>query len=161
MDPDLAVVSGAILVAGAKGNQTIRDKKGIRVPLLASEVRDVTSHAIGIKAINPDTNEEYHEIIVPKSAPLRASGTKTFHPEEDEAAKVEITILEGNSEKLEECRTLQKGYELEIGNKKRKEEVNIELTLIVNTNGLIELVAKTEFGDKIHEEFKNPNIVKN
>lgn len=159
VDPDLAVVTGAILVAGAKGNQTIRDKKGVCVPLLASEVRDVTSHSIGVKAVDPDTGEEYHEILIPKGETLRATGTKAFYPSQDDAGKVELMILEGDSEDIDDCRILHEAYELKISTQKKKEEVKIEISLMVNENGIIEIVGETEFGDRIKEEFKNPNIL--
>ncbi|MBS3765236.1 Hsp70 family protein [Candidatus Bipolaricaulota bacterium] len=159
VDPDLAVITGAILVGGAKGNQVIRNKKGVRVPLLASEVRDVTSRGIGIKAVNPDTGEEYHEVLIPKGEPLEAKGSKPFYPDRDDADTVSITILEGDSEDIDDCRKLQEDYELEISTSKKKEEVKIEISLIVNKDGLIEVMAETEYGDRMREEFTNPNIL--
>ncbi|MCF7889859.1 Hsp70 family protein [Candidatus Bipolaricaulota bacterium] len=159
VDPDLAVVTGAILIAGAKGNQVIRNKNGVRVPLLASEVRDVTSHGVGIKAVDFDTGKDYPAILVPKGEPLRAVGTEKFHPFHDDADKVEITIIEGDSQDLADCRVLAEGYELEISEQKKRENVDIEIGLAVNKNGLIEIVGETPFGDKIKEEFQNPSII--
>lgn len=159
VDPDLAVVTGAILIAGAKGNQTIRDQNGVRVPLLASEVRDVTSHSIGVKAVDLDTNEEYHEILVQKGEALRAVGKQKFHPVQDNAEEVELTVIEGDSRDLDECKILQEGYKLKISTPKKRENVDIEVGLAVNKNGIIEVIAETEFGDEFKEEFKNPSII--
>jgi len=159
VDPDLAVVSGAILIAGAKGGETIRDKNGVRVPLLASEVRDVTSHGIGVKAVDPATMEEYNSILIKKGEPLRAIGQDVFHPVGDDAKYVHITIIEGDSHDLNKCKILQENYKLEISVEKKSDNVDITVEIAVNKNGLIEIIAETPFGDRIRKEFQHPSIL--
>lgn len=159
VDPDMAVVVGAALMAGAKANQVIRDESGRRISLLESDVKDVTSHALGVKAVDPDTEKEYNHVLIPAKEKLRAVGKQVFHPTKDDASLVKITILEGESEDLRECRVLQEGYELHISNPRAASHVEVEVELAVSKDGLIEIIARTEDGDEIHEEFRNPHVV--
>lgn len=159
MDPDLAVVSGAALVAGAKANRTIRDENGVRVPLLAGEIKEVVSRGLGVKAYDTDSGEFYNETLIEPGEPLRATGTQTFNPVGDDYDLVKITILEGSSKDLSECRILQEDYELKLSDPKKADLVDIEVGLAVNEDGLVEVIAETEEGDQLIEEFKNPALI--
>lgn len=158
IDPDMAVTIGAAVIAGAKGNQVIRNKDGQAIPYISSKVTDVTSHALGVKAVEEDTGQEYNQIIVDKHHPLPAAGSQIFRPTKDDAAEVEITILQGESRDLDQCRILQEGYKLGISKPRAASQVEIEVEFIVNKDGLIEIAARTDDGDQMKEEFKHPDI---
>jgi len=158
-DPDMAVVSGAALIAGAKANKTIRNENGVRVPLLAGEIKEVVSRGLGVKAYDPQTGEYYNEVLIEPGEPLRATGTEMFNPKEDDSDLVEITIVEGSNKNLEKCRILKEGYELSISNPRAANLVEIEVGLAVNKDGLVEIIAETEDGDKLKEEFHNPALI--
>lgn len=159
IDPDLAVVSGAALVAGARSNRTIRNEKGARVPLLAGEIKEVVSRGLGVKAYDPQTGEYYNEVLIEPGEPLRATGTQVFNPKEDDSDLVKIPIVEGSSKDLDECRILDEEYELNLSNPKAADLVNIEVGLAINRDGLVEIIAKTEDGDELREEFENPDLI--
>ncbi|MBS3787489.1 MAG: Hsp70 family protein [Candidatus Bipolaricaulota bacterium] len=159
IDPDLAVVSGAALVAGTKADRTIRDENGVRVPLLAGEIKEVVSRGLGVKAYDPQTGEYYNEVLIEPGEPLRATGTEMFNPKEDDSDLVKITIVEGSSNNLEECRILKEGYKLSISNPRASNLVEIEVGLAINKDGLVEVIAETDDGDELREEFENPDLI--
>lgn len=157
VDPDLAVVSGAALLGGAKANQTIRDKNGVQVPLLESEIKEVVTHGLGIKAVD-GSGEEYNQVLIEPGEKLPAAGTREFKPTKDDARKIKITILEGDSRNLAECTTLKEDYELELSTPKSAKLVRIQVGLKENKDGLIEVFAETEEGDRMEEKFTHPNL---
>lgn len=158
VDPDLAVTVGAALIAGVRGNQIIRGKSGVRIPLLESSIKEVTSHALGVRAVN-QAGEEFNQVLIDAGQPLRATGTQLFRPTKDDASKVEITILQGKARDLDQCRILQEGYELPISTPRSASLVEVEVEMAINKDGLIEIVGRTNEGDEIREEFRHPRIV--
>jgi len=147
------------LVAGAKANKAIRDENGVRVPLLAGEIKEVVSRGLGVKAYNTETGEFYNEVLIEPGEPLRATGTDVFNPVGDDYEKVEITIIEGSEKDLDQCRVLKENYKLDISNPRAADLVNIEVGLAVNKDGLVEVIAETEDGDKLKKKFHNPALI--
>lgn len=160
-NPGLAVSKGAAVMSGALANQVIRDKDGTRINLIKSSVNEAVSHSLGVEAIDPKTGDSYNEVLIEADQPLEARGSKLFRPSKDDANEVEITILEGEKADLSECRVLQEGYKLSINKPRAAERIDIEITLVVNKDGLIEVIAETDAGDKLREEFSHPSIAGN
>lgn len=159
VDPDRAVVVGAALIAGAKGNEVIRDSSGRRIPLLESKISDVTSRGLGIKALDEsDGYRPFNQILIPPGEPLPATGQRTFKPKEDDAKVVKFTLLEGDSEDIDQARVLAEDYELKIYNPRSAGSVRVTIELVVDENGLIKIRGETRDGDWVEEEFDHPNI---
>lgn len=157
IDPIKAVAIGAMLTAADIEGTFARTSQGELY--LESAFEDVTAHGLGIKVINKKTGREENSVLIKKGASLPAKGSAHFKPIADDSPLVKVTIVEGDSEELNQCKVLQEGYTLPINNPRRADLVDIEGTLIINTNGLVEVEAKTDDGARIHEKFKHPKIL--
>jgi molecular chaperone DnaK len=69
---------------------------------------DVSSHGLGVTALN-DQREEQNFIIIPAQSPVPAEGDGTFATVEEGQTQVEIKLNEGDDEDLEFVKEIAKG----------------------------------------------------
>jgi molecular chaperone DnaK (HSP70) len=156
VDPDIAVVTGAVVIAADLEGRPVRNKRGQKyIPAF----KDVTSHGLGVEVIDPSTRKTYNHVMIKSGSELPASHTDTFCPDQDDVSHVEITIIEGDDPDLTRCRVLQRGYRLPIKTPRKKEMVRIVVKFTIDENGLIFIDATEDSGGELHEQFKHPAIL--
>ncbi len=157
IDPDLAVVVGAVVVAADIEGRPIRKKHGQRY--LRGVLKDVTTHGLGVEVIDPETNKVFNHVMIKSGSELPASHIDHFIPQKDDVSFVEVTIIEGDDPDLAKCKVLQRGYKLPIKTPRKKELVRIEVKFTIDENGLVYIDATEDSGGELHEQFKHPAIL--
>ena len=95
---DEAVAHGAALFAGLLLQ---KQKPGAPAPDFA--VTNVSSHSLGLAAIDPETKRRSNRVLIPKNTPLPHSVTRRFRTSKPGQKSVKLTILEGESEMPSAC----------------------------------------------------------
>jgi len=104
VNPDEAVAIGAALQAGLSTGAEIRDKTGRMLPPV--KVRNVTSHTIGITAMDQNRKIKVFPIL-PRFTEVPVSKTDdTFVTMDNNQRSLQTDVLEGESEVPEDCTKL-------------------------------------------------------
>ena len=78
-----------------------KQKSGAPTPGFA--VTNVSSHSLGLAAIDPETKRRSNRVLIPKDTPLPHSVTRRFRTSKPGQKSVKLTILEGESEIPSAC----------------------------------------------------------
>jgi molecular chaperone DnaK len=99
--PDEAVAHGAALYAGMlhRGRTGTDDQ---------FELINVNSHSLGVIGTEPSTKRQVSVVLVSKNTPLPHHAAKRFKTSKDNLRTVELSIVEGESSRPEECIALGK-----------------------------------------------------
>jgi molecular chaperone DnaK len=94
--PDEAVAHGAALYAGMLRAGTAADRP-------TCELINVNSHSLGVVGVQPITGEKQKVVLIPKNTPLPCRASKIFHTGRANQRTVCVPVVEGESERPEEC----------------------------------------------------------
>jgi len=158
VDPTSAVAKGAAIIAADLDGTGLRDRRGR--PFLKAVFTDVAAHGLGIEAIDENTGLPFNHVLIPAGTILPARGTGLFHPQQDDATAVKITLIEGSDRDISKCTILQRDYELPISVSRKKENVEVKVTLIINADGIVEVEAEEPGGGVLREQFRRPEVVR-
>jgi molecular chaperone DnaK len=95
---DEAVAHGAALYAGL-----LAPRQGMEVPPVQFEVTNINSHSLGILGAEPETGRQHNKVLIPKNTPLPRTATHVFKTFKPNQHSVLIKVLEGESDRPEEC----------------------------------------------------------
>jgi molecular chaperone DnaK len=98
VSPDEAVAHGAALFA-----ERILHERGAASGPPRFEVTDVNSHSLGIVGVDSQTRSRRNVVLIPKNTPLPHAVTRVFKTHKTDQANVAIRVMEGESERPEEC----------------------------------------------------------
>lgn len=93
---DEAVAHGAALHAAA-----LMDQNAGRTP--AFQVRNVSSHSLGVAAADPATGRPRSAVIIPRNTPLPVAARRVFHTQRDDQHSILLQILEGEGATPDAC----------------------------------------------------------
>lgn len=93
---DEAVAHGAALHAAA-----LLAKSAGQLP--AFQVRNVSSHSLGVAAADPATGRPRSAVIIPRNTPLPVAARRVFHTQRDDQQSILLQILEGEGAAPDAC----------------------------------------------------------
>ncbi|MGO8749331.1 MAG: Hsp70 family protein [Thermoguttaceae bacterium] len=93
--PDEAVAHGAALYAGM-----IMSGGGDKP---SCELVNVNSHSLGVVGIHPKSGQRAVSVLIPKNTPLPCKVVKAFRAAKADMRGVSVPVVEGESERPEEC----------------------------------------------------------
>ena len=99
LNPDQVVGHGAALLC----HSLITAKEAEKFNLV-----DVNSRSLGVIGIDPQTQERFNHIVIPKNTSLPFNATKNFVTAKDGQASVLISVVEGESRRPDECAQIGK-----------------------------------------------------
>ena len=94
LNPDQVVGHGAALLC----HSLITAKEAEKFNLV-----DVNSRSLGVIGLDPQTQERFNHIVIPKNTSLPFNATKNFVTAKDDQASVLISVVEGESRRPAEC----------------------------------------------------------
>ncbi len=130
INPDTVVAQGAAIEAANLSGEKI-----------GAYMVDITSHSLGVRCTDQYLTS-YHDILINRNSPLPAVASRVFYKIFDETKKIEITVYQGESRDLQQCKLLG-NFRLEDLTKKGKPEIFIKLEL--DQSALLKVTA-TEIG---------------
>jgi molecular chaperone DnaK len=137
VDPDEVVALGASIQAAA-----LLDT-GAAETGQASYLLDVTPLSLRVATVGG-----YTEKIIQKNTPIPIEKGKTFTTSRDGQDRVKIRVLQGESNRMEECELLGE-FEFSGFRVAQRGEVNIEVTFEIDSNGIVNVsAADPETGKK-------------
>lgn len=144
MNPDECVALGAAIQAVVATIE--KDGSQAAPPLDGGAdivVHDVASHSLGVKALASDRKTYINSIIIPRFSPIPCTRSRTYATNEDNQARVEIEVLQGEDEnpRSPEVHLIGKAGLRNLPTHKAG-ELLIEVSLSYNADGVIEVVAK-------------------
>ena len=140
-NPDEVVAMGAAIYAASLTGDMVTDKD-LR-PVGQIKVRDVTAYSLGVLAY--DHNDQLRNfIIVPKNSevPVEITNPNPFSTREDNQTRVDLQIVQGESEDPEECTTVGNSASLTGIPPRPKGAPRIQVTLGYDKSGIVRLHAK-------------------
>ncbi|KAF8818925.1 Hsp70 family protein [Rickettsia endosymbiont of Cardiosporidium cionae] len=137
IDPDKAVVIGAALQAQ---NLSEPNKDFTNRALLI----DVVPLSLGIELYGGIT-----EKIIPRNSPIPCTVMKEFTTYVDNQSAIKIHILQGESEMVENCRSLAL-FELNNLSQSKAGELRLEVTFTIDVNGILSVTAREKHSSKLH-----------
>lgn len=101
-----AAIHAAILEARETGGST-RMSRAVLRRLLAINTVDVNSHSLGVMITDPrDRTRQINHIMIPRNTPIPHSVQQRFVTNVDNQQRVEIVMLEGETQDPEACVTI-------------------------------------------------------
>lgn len=107
VNPDEIVAVGASIVAAQTAGHQILDKNLDPLPQVA--FKDVTAHALGVLTYDPDKDEHYNTVVVPRNTPIPFEISDMFTTVKDNQTSMNCVILEGEDRDPKHCTELGKG----------------------------------------------------
>ena len=99
---DEAVAHGAALYAGMlMADRTSNQRQTLRLV-------NVNSHSLGVAGTDPVTGERVNKILIPKNTTLPCRKTEQFQTARANQATVQVTVVEGESQRPDQCIILGK-----------------------------------------------------
>lgn len=157
LNPDECVALGAALYAAililqkkGEGNLQLQPiPEAVKEVLCGLKVSNVTAHSLGI--IARDKGEKRNFILIPAQTSVPCEATEVFGTEADGQTKVNVQIVEGESENPDECTPIGNCviYDLPA----RPAGAPIQVSFQYNENGRIEVHAlDQQTGKEAHSE---------
>jgi molecular chaperone DnaK len=97
---------------------------------------DVTPHSLGIKVI-----EDRMSVVIPKNTTIPTSEQKVFSTTEDNQDFVSIEVYQGEARQVRENTHLGR-FTLEGLPRKKAAEVHVEVTFLIDANGVLNVSAR-------------------
>ena len=139
VNPDEIVAVGAAIVAAQTAGHQILDKNLDPLPQVA--FKDVTAHALGVLTYDPDKDEHYNTIVVPRNTPIPFEISDMFTTVEDNQTSINCVILEGEDRDPKHCTELGKGVLKGIPPMPRGEP-SVEDTFRFDEEGIVHFSAR-------------------
>eukprot|EP01087_Luapelamoeba_hula_P018828 TRINITY_DN6129_c0_g1_i1.p1 TRINITY_DN6129_c0_g1~~TRINITY_DN6129_c0_g1_i1.p1 ORF type:complete len:616 (+),score=111.28 TRINITY_DN6129_c0_g1_i1:54-1901(+) len=140
INPDEAVAFGAA-IQGANLSLTIEEKRGTRLEGLT--LMDVVPLSLGIK-----THGGKFSVLIPKNTTLPYKHSKIYYNNEDMQTYAKIQVYEGENPYVSENRLLGL-FVLKGLPKRERGKVQIEVTFVIDANGILEVNAELKGEDKM------------
>lgn len=140
---DEAVAIGAAIQASIDAADA--EKEGAFFTISGvKRMRDVISHSLGMVAVNEDNSRYINSIIIPRNRPIPCSETRPYQigTVRNRKNKVEVYMLQGESEKPLDCHILGKYVFSDITHVPDKPAV-LDIEYIYDHNGVVS-VSTTE-----------------
>ncbi|GHU52964.1 hypothetical protein AGMMS49975_09920 [Clostridia bacterium] len=122
------------------------EKKLSDVGLLS--IKETVAHAMGIIAVNDDTNMYYNEIIIPANhpRPVRSAKKFKFYTSKHSSNEIEIYVLQGSSENPVDCKIPYKYVVTGIRHVKNGDTRGtlVRIQYSYDDNGIIHIQARQE-----------------
>ena len=96
VSPDEAVAHGAAIRAA-----WLLDKAAGIPPRF--KIKNVSSHSLGIAAVNPKSKRKQTAVVIPRNTPLPTLAKRLFHTSKDDQRSVLVQIVEGESDSPDDC----------------------------------------------------------
>ncbi|MER0122952.1 Hsp70 family protein [Streptococcus sp. ZJ93] len=97
INPDEAVATGAAIQAALEAvNQGVETEPVLLGIAGKIEVSDVTSQALGVLALSPETGNEMNSIIIPKNAKIPSKHEEVFSTVSDNQASIRVQVTQGD-----------------------------------------------------------------
>jgi molecular chaperone DnaK len=145
LDPYTSVAKGAAIHAAILEAQNRKDNIVIsnRVKKMLESVQeeDVNSHAIGIVAIDPKTQQKVNHIMIPRNTTLPFEVSQTFKTSRANQELILVKVLEGGAPDPAACLVLGTCRITELPQNLPKGSP-VEVTYSLNKNGRLEVKAK-------------------
>ncbi len=147
-----AVCRGAALEAWAECGE-VTTSTGYKLPAQVAIVREVTSHAYGIQALDDDHKPRFATLLK-KGAPIPSTFTRQFVLADEGSTGAEVIILQGGTEGgSPDDATSLGSFRLENLTPVYGRSHRVEVTCILDKNGLLKSTAyDTEQGITASEE---------
>jgi molecular chaperone DnaK len=136
VDPDEVVALGASIQASALLNA------GAAEAGQASYLLDVTPLSLRVATVGG-----YTEKIIQKNTPIPIEKSKTFTTSRDGQDRVRIRVVQGESNRVEECELLGE-FEFSGFRISKRGEVQIEVTFEIDSNGIVNVSAMDQESKK-------------
>lgn len=160
-EPDEAVARGALVKAAIKEDIPILTKTDEALP--PPQLTDILAHSIGVKTKNLESGKVHNKVLIQKGTKLPDQVEEIFTTQYDNQNVVEITLLQGESEKIEDCEIIGKegGYRLEGVPRKPKGLPRIKLVLKITKGGIIQGQAmELDTGKPVTIQYERPQLIK-
>ena len=160
VNPDEVVAIGASIVAAHGVGEQVVDANLDTVPSL--EIRDVTAHAIGVNATDPETGEEYNSIIIPKDSEIPAQRSEIYTTVVDNQTSIRTKVFQGEDRDPKYCAIIgdTDGYALSEIPPMPKGVPEIKHTITYDKEGIVHLTAEElSSGKKLDIDIKSPSLL--
>lgn len=139
VNPDEIVAVGASIVAAQTAGHQILDKNLDPLPQVA--FKDVTAHALGVLTYDPDKDEHYNTIVVPRNTSIPFDMSHMFTTVKDNQTSMDCVILEGEDRDPKHCTELGRGL-LEGIPAMPRGEPSVEDTFRFDEEGIVHFSAR-------------------
>ena len=161
VEPDYAAVLGAVTAARIEMARQGRPAQGSAgaLPPINFFAREVTSHPLGVSALNDQTESVQH-VLLPKGTPYPSTQVRRFALAEAHQTAAKIVVLEGENEREEgDCTRLG---EFQLENLPPYPDITerIEITFELNPSGLLTATAQDLKGGQLADmklQYKSQN----
>ena len=153
---DTIVASGAAMQASIcnEGSITLSANSGFvrnapkapgapapTLTICGESIKDVTSHSLGVLAFEADDSVELlNSIIIPKNSFVGKAYGRWYSTRSD---KIFVYVMQGESENPYDCTLL---YKFTVSGMTSGNTTKVELSLLYNQSGVVEVYAKTDAG---------------
>jgi len=108
VNPDEAVALGAAIVAAREyaEQEPSETPPAVMAKVGGLQIRDVTSHSLGIEASIPGTTNKINSIVIPRNSPLPAEKSKEFLTDTPGQTAIRVTIYQGEFQDPKLCKEI-------------------------------------------------------
>jgi molecular chaperone DnaK len=143
VNPDEAVAIGAALQAYILSDDSVDET------IVKPKITDVNSHSLGILSWNPDNEQLYNTIILPRNTPIPAEAYNDFNTMSDNQDHIELEVTEGEDEDPEYVKIIGKTI---LNIKKRAAGSPIRVVVAYDENSVvhvrvIDLIDNEDLGE--------------
>ena len=146
VNPDEAVALGAAVFAARKMHETKIEElppaieEQIVAGPLAIDVRDLTSHSLGIEASIQGTTQRILSILIPRNTPLPVERSKEYRTDKPNQTAIQVTVYQGESDDLTAARPVG-DFVLAGLPPNRPADKTVRVTLRCDSNGIVNVTA--------------------
>ena len=146
VNPDEAVALGAAVFAAKKMHETKIEElppaieEQIVAGPLAIDVRDITSHSLGIEATIPGTTQRILSILIPRNTPLPVERSKDYVTVNPNQTVIKVTVYQGETEELSAARPVGDFVLLGLP-PNRPPNQKVRVTIRCDSNGIVNVTA--------------------
>ena len=154
MNPDECVALGAAIQAVVAVVETEGPENAPKLEGGSDiVVHDVASHSLGVRALSPDSQSYINSIIIPRFTQIPCGRTRIYATNEDNQSRVDIEVLQGEDEDAGSPEITLIG-KVGLGNlpPHKAGELEIEISLNYDANGVIEVVARERMSGQMTRE---------
>ena len=146
VNPDEAVALGAAVFAAKKMHETKIEElppaieEQIVAGPLAIDVRDITSHSLGIEARYPGTTQSFLSILIPRNTAIPVERSREFVTVNPNQTAIKVTVYQGESDDLSAARPV--GDFVLVGlPSNRPPGQKVRVTIRCDSNGIVNVTA--------------------
>ncbi len=138
IDPDIAVVHGAALVAMRRATSTHGSQSSRAGLIRLPAIKDVTAHALGFVVINEAGDRYVNDVMIDRNSPIPAAATKVKRLEKG-ADELDVYVLQGHQERPTATESLGRYRFGAIPGTERARDVSV--TFMYDGDGIVRVSA--------------------